>query len=110
MISAILPKSNPEPSGQGAQAFDRKSKVNLIDVTDGVNWLEEAARKQSLELSSLARKTGTPLERPPLWSNIRRKVKKNAGGFTDIDEVIDEVTEKIIEAAQSDPFYKKLFR
>lgn len=109
IISSILPWTNSQTMGQGAQAFEEKAKAKLIGVTDGV-YLSEEARKKSMEYYALARKTGTPLERPPLWSEVRKKVKKNVANFYDIEEVMDEITERIVEAAQHDPFYKKLFR
>ena len=104
-ISAIL----PERIGQGAQAFESKSKAKLIDVTDGV-YLTEEARKRSLELLTIVRKGSVHLNRFLLWLNVRRKAKGQVADFFDLPEIMEEVTEKIVEAADIDPFYKKLFR
>jgi hypothetical protein len=100
--------ARPEEVGQGASAFERKAKVNLIDITDGVSLTEEA-RRRSTELLSMIRRGGIQIDRLRLWLTARRKVKNNIADFYDIPDIMDEVTEKILDAAQEDPRLRKLF-
>ena len=110
IFTSVLPKGSTEATSQGAQSFEKKDKkARLIDVTDGIHMSEEARRK-SMEFFSIANRGGQKVNRPPLWSQVRKKVKGNIADDYNMDEIIDEVTEKILEAAQEDPFYKKLFR
>lgn len=108
IIASILPTES-NTVGQGAQAFEKKSKARLIDVTEGASLAEEA-RKQSMELLSMIRKGGAQFDRLRLWINVRRKTRGALADFYDIPEVMEEVTEKIREVAEHDPFYRRLFR
>lgn len=94
--------------GQGAQTYEKKSKAKLIDVTDGL-FVAEEARRQSQELFTIVRKGGSHLDRIRFWLGARRKVKQNMADFYDIPGILEEVTEKITEVSQHDPYYKKLF-
>ncbi len=107
-VSTFLPGGGPESVGQGAQAFEKKARAKLIDITDGV-YLAEEARKRSRELLTTIRRGGATFDRLKLWINVRRKVKKNVADFYDMPEILDEITEKIVETAREDPFYRKLF-
>lgn len=93
---------------QGANAFEKKAKAHLIDITDGVSITEEA-RKRSTELMSMIRRGGIQIDRLRLWLTTRRKIKNNVADFYDMPEIMDEVTEKILDAAQEDPRLRKLF-
>lgn len=93
---------------QGAQTFEKKAKAQLIDVTDGVSMTEEA-RKRSTELLSMIRRGGIQIDRLRLWLTTRRKIKNSVADFYDMPEIMDEVTEKILDAAQEDPRVRKLF-
>lgn len=108
IISSVLPAA-PNPVGQGVQAFEKKAKAKLVDVTEGVSVTDEV-RRRSLELLSMIRRGGVQLDRLRLWINVRRKMRENLADFYDIPEIMDEVTEKIREVAEHDPFYKRLFR
>ncbi len=108
IISAILPGGPAETIGQGARTFEKKAKARLIDVTDGVH-LADAARKKSGELVSLLLRGGERVDRFRLWMGARKKVKKNVMDAYDMPELLDEITEKIVEASKEDPFYRRLF-
>jgi len=98
-----------EATGQGAQAFERKARAELIDVAEGSKLSEEARRKSS-ELLSKIQMSGAPSAPIPTWSQVRSKVKRGISDFYDFDDVVDEITEKLEEVAKVDPFYKRLFR
>jgi secreted Zn-dependent insulinase-like peptidase len=100
--------ARPEEIGQGAQTFERKAKAKLIDVTDGVSLTEEA-RRRSTELLSMIRRGGTQIDRLRLWLTARRKIKNSVADFYDIPDIMDEVTEKILDAAQKDSRLRKMF-
>jgi hypothetical protein len=104
----LFASGRSESIGQGAQSFERKAKVQLIDVTDGVSLTEEA-RKRSTELLSMIRRGGIQIDRLRLWLTARRKIKNSVADFYDIPDIMDEVTEKIIDAAQEDPRLRKMF-
>jgi len=108
VINTILPQT----LGQGAQAIDRKSKARLQEEDE--NPLDDAevqeTREKSSKLLGGIRRPGQTLNSLKLRINARKKVKKNLSPFYDIDGIPEEVTEKLIEAAQEDPFYKKWFR
>lgn len=104
IFAAIL----PEQLGQGAQAFEKKVKPRLIDVTDGVSLTEEA-QKKSLELLSMIRRSGSHIDNLRLAFDVRRRTKKSLADFYDMPEIMDEVTEKLIEVAKEDKRVRKIF-
>ncbi len=110
ILGAILPDAPNAPNriGQGAQTFEKKSKAKLINVTEGAS-LSEEARKRSVELLSMVRKGGVPIDRLRFWLQARRKVRSNLADAYDTSEIREEITEKILEVAKEDPFYKRLF-
>ncbi len=108
VISAVLPNA----IGQGAATFEKKAKAKLTDingVAEGAPLVEEA-RRRSLEFMNLLRKSGGRMEKFRLRLSARRKVKKGIADVYDIPEIVDEVTEKIMETAQEDPYFRRLFR
>ena len=107
-VKDILVSILPESVGQGAETFEKKTKPQLIDVSEGVSFVEEA-RRQSVALMERMKKSGTKADKLRAWIKARRKVKENLADFYDIPGVMEEVTERMIEAAEFDPFYKKLF-
>lgn len=110
ILSVFLPPGQAGQIGQGAQAFERKAKARLLDVTDGVKLAEEVRRK-SAELLNMVRKGGAGMDRLRLWLGVRRKVKRGlVEAYEDLPDLVDEVTEKIREAAEHDPFLRRLFR
>lgn len=107
-IKNIFAALLPEQLGQGAQAFEKKVKPRLIDVTDGVSLTEEA-QKKSLELLSMIRRSGSHIDNLRLAFDVRRRTKKGLAAFYDIPEIMDEVTEKLIEVAKEDKRVRKMF-
>lgn len=110
VISVIRPEQvSAQTSGQGAQAFERKARAELIDVAEGVKLSEEAQRKGA-ELLSKLQMSGAPFVPLTTGAQVRSKVKKGISDFYDFEDVVDEVTEKLKEVSKADPFYKRLFR
>jgi len=112
-IKNIFASILPDQIGQGAQTFEKKAKARLIDITDGESLVEEAqkreAQKRSAEFMSLLRKSGAQIENLRLAFSARRKVRKNLADFYDMPDIMDEVTEKLIEVAKEDKRIRKMF-
>jgi len=106
-----FPSTAPEQVGQGAQAFEKKARAKLKEEPQEEERLtDEEARRRSMALFSVTRKGGSEPVRFPLSMSVKNKAKKSIADFYDIPEIMEEITEKIQEAAEVDPFYKKLFR
>ena len=105
IFAAILPA---EQLGQGAEAFEKKVKPRLTETPDEVLPTAEA-QKQSSELMSLIQRSGAQIDHLRLAFDMRRKVKKNLADFYDMPDIMDEVTEKLIDAAKEDKRIRKIF-
>jgi hypothetical protein len=86
---------------------DRKKKVDskLIDVA------HEAMSEKQRELEALV-KTGWPVARQKQFkSEVKQKVWDVVSeGFEAVDDdMVEEITERVVEVAEVDPFYKKIF-
>lgn len=106
--------------GQGAnskateQADEEDRKVRkdakLIDVAHEA--LAERAANDHATLEALARLGMPQIRREQFKGKVRRKVfdvvSEEASLPTDPD-MVEEITERIVDAADADPFYKKLF-
>ena len=103
IFAAILPEQL-----QGAAAFEKKAKPRLTEADEEAPSTEEAQKKSS-ELLSMIRRSGSQIDDLRLAFNMRRKVKKNLADFYDSPDVVDEVTEKLIEAAKRDKRIRKIF-
>lgn len=71
--------------------------------------VHEALRADADELSDLVNLGQPALSRKKLKENIKRKVKKSLMPAWDDDDVAEEVTERILDAAEFDPHYKEMF-
>lgn len=109
LISNFLPIGRPESVGQGAGTFEKKARAKLIDLADGVALTEEA-RRNHLRLDSLKPKGQSPLQGLRMRRKIRKRVGDSLGDGYEIPEIMEEVTEKILEVTQHDPFYRRLFQ
>ncbi len=108
-IKNVLQTLLPQTLGQGAATYEKKAKAKL-EMGDGPHPSAEEVQKQSAELGGIIKKTGETLNAVKLRVNARRKVKKNIASFYDMDGLPEEITEKLVEAAEADPFFKKWFK
>ncbi len=111
-ITGTLPPITSQEAGrQGAQTFERRSKKReLIDLTEASSFAEEA-RKQSIALMNRLRSSGGA--RPtqvPSWRQIKKGVRENLSEAYDFEDIVDEITEKLEDVADQDPFFKKLVK
>lgn len=98
----------PESLGQGAREADRRARAKLSEETDPASAAEEAFRK-GFELVGVLQQGGQILRRQKLRREIRKTVASKIATVYRHPEIIDEVTERITEAAMTDSFYKRLF-
>ncbi len=109
-MTSVLPSNDSRTAGQGAQAFEKKTRSKLTDEQTAQQEMEmsKEAERQSAEFQTLSQKSGARRDRPVLWANVRKNVKKSLAPFYD-EEITDEITEKLVEAAEHDPYFNRLF-
>lgn len=109
-----------QQGGQGLEARaaqqkddeERKSRkdAHLIDVAHEALSTERAAQDRA-DLAGLVRQGLPNVQRERFKGKVRSKVwgvvSEKVGG--EVSEMVDEITERIADAADADPFYKKLF-
>ena len=91
---------------QGSEE-ERKARkeTKLIDVA------HEVLRKRSQRLDGIVNEGGSNVDRKEFKGKVKKKVWDTVDenfGFSD-DEMVEEITERVVDAADADPFYKKLF-
>lgn len=101
VLSTVLPSSIV---GQGGEAFEKKAKPKLLDVTDGFYLVEEAKK---LGVSFIRR---SRLDFDDLKARLltRRKARKHLAACYDLPEIVDEITEKIAEVSREDSYFKRM--
>ncbi|MBI4365589.1 MAG: hypothetical protein HY543_02100 [Deltaproteobacteria bacterium] len=74
----------------------------LLDV------VREALREEADELSDLVARGIPPMRRRRLKQRARRRVQQAIAKEFDSPEIVDEVTERLVHAAEIDPYYARL--
>lgn len=107
-IQSIGQGGNPKAVEQAEERKGRKD-AKLLDVAHEA--LAERAARDHATLEALSR-LGMPLiERKRLRERVRRKVwdaVKGEGLFEDA-ELVEEITERLADVAEVDPYYQKMF-
>lgn len=99
----------PHVIQQGAEEKDKKrAKPKLLDMVEA-RFLSEEARQRNLELGSLIRKDRLALERQQTRRKVKQKVEKVIAAHYRLPEIVDEVTEKLTDAAHQDPKLRSWF-
>jgi hypothetical protein len=95
-----------EVLSQGAdEKRKEKRETRLVDVA------EEVLRKDRKNLEGLVRIGWPNVQREDFKGKVKQKVwEMVSGGFdtTDID-MVEEVTERIIDVSEADPYYRAMF-
>lgn len=95
------------------RADDEERKIRkeskLVDVAHEA--MNEKAAEDRAMLEGLIRMGWPNVQREKFKSKVRRKVWEVVGEAGNVfdPEMIDEVTERIVDCAEADPFYKKMF-
>lgn len=107
-IKSIVSHVVPNSVSQGAKEAD-EGKGLLIDVTEGAYLAEKAGEKGAL-LLGMIQKGGSEVAKLQMAYKARKKIKKNLlPAYENVPDIVDEITERVVEAALADPYYKKLF-
>jgi len=99
----------PQLVQQGAAELEkRREKSKLRDLLEAQH-LSEQAKNSHVEFLSLLRKNKFSLEKKRLRRHVRKKVQKVIATQYNHKEIVDEVTERLVDAASHDPFYQRWF-
>lgn len=96
----------PQDLPAGGAAPIRKQKTRDEELVDVAH---EALRTEAEELSGLIRMGRPEAERRRLKNKIKSKVKQTIAKEFDEPEIVEEVTERILNAAEFDPHYREMF-
>lgn len=106
-INSVTETGNRADVVEQGSEEERKAKreTKLVDVA------HEYMRANSKSLDGLVRIGGAGQEREELKGKVRKKVwdtvDENLG--TVDGGMVEEITERVVDAAEADPFYKKMF-
>lgn len=107
----------PQVTQQGADDWERKrarldsakqAKPRLLDLVEA-RALSEEARKQNMRLSQVLKQRKPDMKRVGQRESVRHKVDALIAPYYKHPEIMDEITEKLVDAAEHDPFYKRWF-
>lgn len=95
------------------QAIDEteQHKVEREAVDVAHQAMREEAKRRATELDGLVRSGWPAVQRERIRRRVRQKVGEIVGGelAAASDEMVDEITERIVDAAEVDPFYATAF-
>src|SRR3989338_6971190 len=91
-----------EATRQGMTYLEKKAKPKLIDVA-------EKAREMHIAMRQLLQNHSVERQCSDVKRRARKRVKENIIGAYDRDDVVDEITVRLTDAAMADSFYKKWF-
>lgn len=86
----------------------KKEKPRLVDVMEA-RFLSEEARKRNVALSSLVQNNERILAEDQLREGVHKKVSNLMAPYYQHPDIVDEVTEKLVDVAKHDPYYKRWF-
>ena len=97
-----------EATRQGMTYLEKKAKPKLIDVAEGT-FLAEKAREMHIAMRQLLQNHSVERQCSDVKRRAREGVKGNIINAHDRDDVVDEITVRLTDAAMADSFYKKWF-
>jgi hypothetical protein len=110
IIKSVIGADRADAIDQGAKEERRVRKdAKMIDVAHEA--LASEAKRRSDELNGLI-KMGWPLvKQEKLKGKVRKKVWDIVSEETGIQdqEMVEEITERIVEVSEADEYYKKMF-
>jgi len=104
VLKSIILGTPSDATTEGGKASGKGSKNQPIDL------VHEAMRRDAGQLHGLVSSGLSQSERRRLKDRVKKKVKQNILPHLDTDEVVEEVTEKILDAAEFDPMYSETFK
>lgn len=109
-LGQVFGKTSHEVTEQGAleEAKRRKQSDHFIDLPHHV--LSEDAARHYAELDGLIKSGWPAVKRDKVKKRVRRKVwEVISRSFRPDDDMVEEITERIIDAAEVDPYYEAIF-
>jgi len=109
-VKSVVAGQSSESIQQGAiEQEKRRKETKLIDVAHEV--LSREAAEHCADLDGLVKYGWPHVKREKFKHSVRKKVWDLVGSNfgTDNDDFIDEITERIVDAAEVDPYYQKIF-
>ena len=103
LLQFILPGFRTERVGSTSPVDSKKAKTTGMDV------IHEAIRSDSIELNGLVATGQVIFERKKLKEKIRKKVKSTIVSEFDEADIVEEITDRIMDAAEFDPHYAEMF-
>lgn len=101
----------PHITQQGAidvEKKKKKEKPRMLDVMEA-QYLSEEARRRNVALSSLIQNNGNIVSEDRLREGVQKKVNALMAPYYQHSEIVDEVTEKLVDVAKHDPYYRRWF-
>lgn len=109
-IQSVGQAAGQKAAEQGDEVERKQRKdAKLVDVAHEA--MGETSPSDAAELDNLIKMGWPHVQRERVKSKVRSKVwdaVKNGVGAAD-DDMVEEITERIVDAAEADPFYKRLF-
>ncbi len=107
-VQSVTGAGRPETTAQAANEENKakeKSESKFFDVA------HEVIRRDRENLEGLVRMGVPNAQREQLKGKVRKKVWDAVGdGFDAVDgDMVEEITERMVDVAENDPFYKKMF-
>lgn len=106
-IQSVLLGDRPEITRTAAAEADRE--INKDAKKRNVDLINAALVDHAEDLDDLLKLGNHALERKRFKRNVRKKVENVIAGAYDDPDIIEDITERITDAAEVDPFYKRLF-
>lgn len=105
LFNAIINGSRADNDQDTATSgtVNRPKDNQMIDVA------HEAMRSDAIDLSKLLTVGQPTIKRRNMKERIRGKVEKHMAPELYDEDLVEEVTEKILDAAEFDPFYREQF-
>jgi hypothetical protein len=96
-------KAENEQDAVASGNVNRPKDNQMVDVA------HEAMRSDAIDLNKLLTVGQPVISRRNTKDRIRRRVKKHIAPELYDENIVEEVTEKILDAAEFDPFYREQF-
>lgn len=111
IIQSLIKGNEAEITTQGAvEEAKRKKEVKLVDVAH--ESLRSKAAEHRADLEGMVKHGWPCVKREKFKSSTRKKVWNQVSrslGCSDSD-MVEEITEKIADVAEVDPYYQEIFK
>lgn len=111
IIQSLINGKSNEVVEQGAveEAKKRNREVKFIDVAQEV--LNQRAAEKGADLDGMVKYGWPHVKKEKFKGSVRKKVWNAVSRSIDSsdDEMVEEITERIADVAEVDPYYQKMF-